>query len=362
MASPDGASPDREPDAREPDAPAAEAADSGAGDASGPTGVCTLEVEADGLTDPGKVRSNNEDQFLIARLETSLRVQATSLPENLIAPYAPPSAALLIVSDGMGGHEGGEVASALAVETVRDAVARVLRYRVEIRKNAPSLVEGFQTAFRKAQAAVKARARRERIREHMGATLTAAYVEAGKLVVAHAGDSRLYLLRDGGCHQLTSDHTLAEALRSAGAITDTQAIRHHGRHILTNALGTSEEIDVETSVTDLEDGDRILLMSDGCHGLVPDERIAELGATGTPTDACRLLVDAALDAGGNDNVTVVCARVFLASPAASARLRAAAANMISPSSDTEPALRAVQAPPPGAEDEAAPETTGPGEA
>jgi protein phosphatase len=147
----------------------------------------------------------------------------------------------------------------------------------------------------------------------MGTTMTLACSLGSDLIVCHVGDSRAYLFRQGQLHRLTRDHTLAQALADVGAIRPEQAATHHLRHVLTNALGAGmDKISVEARRLQLKDGDQVLLCTDGLTDMVSDAAVAEvLGQQLRATDACRALVDLALQAGGKDNVTAVLARYRL---------------------------------------------------
>jgi len=234
-------------------------------------------------TDVGNVRSSNQDVAL-------------EEPE------------LLAVADGMGGHVGGEVAARVAVGALRGAFHR------------EPTVEGLRRAVAEANRAVWSQGQSESELRGMGTTLTAtALVEepGGRQVIALAnvGDSRAYVFWKGQIIQVTADHSLAEEKVRQGQLTEAEAAVHPHRHILTRALGVSSDVDVDLWELHLHDGDRILLCSDGLTNEIGDELIGQiLGSVTDPSEAARALVKAALDHGGNDNVTCIVIDVVGAEP------------------------------------------------
>lgn len=266
-----------------------------------------LKVHAAGLSDVGRVRENNEDQFLVAEVGRALRVQQSSLRQRGTL-FAELHAHLLVVADGMGGHQGGEAASALAVETLEQFLLNAFTFIVRL--SGEEVLAEFQEALRAADARIFAEAAARPELTGMGTTLTVAYAVGQTLYVAHAGDSRLYLFRDRQLHQITQDHTLVRELVERGALSPEQAREHHFRHVITNAVGGSAQgIVAEIHKLGLEAGDVILLCSDGLTEMVPDvELAAALASLPNPEEACRALVARANAAGGRDNVTAVVAR------------------------------------------------------
>jgi protein phosphatase len=226
-----------------------------------------MRVTAAAATDIGQVREGNEDAYL------------------LLDP-------LFAVADGMGGHRGGEVASSLALETVRGL----------FEEGEGSLTEQVERANR----AVFERSQTDRAVAGMGTTLTAALVQGDRARLAHVGDSRAYLLRDGELHLLTEDHTLVHRMVQEGEITPDEAETHPHRSILTRALGVDDALDVDEGMVALRGGDRLLLCTDGLTAMVRDGEIrAILAETPDAREAADRLVRAANDAGGIDNITVV---------------------------------------------------------
>ena len=219
-------------------------------------------------TDKGQVRHGNEDAYVVD-----------------------PRLRLFAVADGMGGHRGGEVASATALEALRAAVA-----------SGTSIGDAIAVA----NAAVFERAGDDHQLAGMGTTLTAVIPDERGLAIGHVGDSRAYLLRDGELRQLTTDHSLVEELVREGRLTEEQAAVHPQRSIITRALGV--ELDVQADVYAIvpRAGDRLLLCSDGLTTMLRATDIAAVLRRETdPTRAANLLVDAANGAGGEDNITTI---------------------------------------------------------
>ena len=226
-----------------------------------------MKVTVGAATDIGQVREGNEDSYL------------------LLDP-------LYAVADGMGGHRGGEVASSLALETVRKLFTA----------GEGTLTEQVEHANR----AVYERSRSDREVQGMGTTLTAALVQDGTVRLAHVGDSRAYLLRDGRLQRLTKDHTLVARMVEDGEITEAEAETHPHRSIVTRALGVEAAVQVDEGILELHDGDRLLLCSDGLTGMVGHDRLeAILREVSDPQEAADALVRAANEAGGIDNITAV---------------------------------------------------------
>jgi PPM family protein phosphatase len=269
-----------------------------------------LTVRSFGLTDPGEVRDTNQDQFLIAVLRKALQVQRTSLPAPKFQ-YSSDQSHLFIVADGMGGHAGGETASALAIDSVDAFILDTFQWFAHFKaKEEDKLLDDFQSALGQANARLLAEAKGRPELHGMGTTLTLAYSLNDMLYVAHVGDSRCYLFRNSLLYRLTRDHTLVEEMVRRGALNVEQAAKYQWRHVITNAVGgTSAEVKVEVHRVHLEAGDAVLLCSDGLTNMVPDEEIARiLRAEAEPEQACNQLVTQANEQGGKDNITVLVAR------------------------------------------------------
>ncbi len=212
--------------------------------------------------------------------------------------------AVFAVADGLGGHAAGEVASGLALESLGDVDPAACA-------DVEALQERLAEAIREANRTVHAAAQEDPARAGMGTTMTAAAVYGKQLVLAHVGDSRAYLLRDGVLWQLTKDHTAAQEAVDAGYLTAEQAAERPERHMLARAVGLEPEVTVDTPPAEvLRPGDQVLLCSDGLNDPVHDRAVATiLEEHKAPRQACDALVQAALDGGGPDNVTVIVVRV-----------------------------------------------------
>jgi len=267
-------------------------------------------VRSFGLTDRGKVRDRNEDQFLIAVLRKALDVQRTSLPQRTVQ-HGSDQGYLFVVADGMGGHAGGEQASALAIDSVETFMLETFKWFFQFKgKEEDKLLAAFHSALGQANARVLAEAAQHPELRGMGTTLTLAYSLNDELFVAHVGDSRCYLCRDGIIHRLTRDHTLVEDMVRRGVLPAEEAEKHHWRHVITNAVGGNDpELKVEVHKVHLQAGDGVLLCSDGLTSMLADEEIARILETEVdPEQACRQLVAQANEAGGEDNITVILGR------------------------------------------------------
>lgn len=270
----------------------------------------SLTVRTFGLTDPGKVRNANQDQFLIAVLRKVLQVERTSLPAPMVQ-YGSDQSHLFVVADGMGGHAGGEKASALAIDSVETFILDTFQWFSRFKgKEEDTLLADFLSALGHANARLLAEAAERPELHGMGTTLTLAYRLNDKLFVAHVGDSRCYLFRNRLLYRLTTDHTLVEEMVRRGALKAHEAAHHQWRHVVTNAVGgDSAEVKVEVHKVYLAVGDAVLLCSDGLTNMVPDEEIARtLQAETDPEAACKRLVTQANEQGGKDNITVIVAR------------------------------------------------------
>jgi protein phosphatase len=276
-----------------------------------------VRVDVGALTHPGKVRPNNEDHFLAVRFGRSLLTIKTNLPKEQVPDRFAEMGYALVVADGMGGAAAGEVASSLAITVGLNLALNRPKWNLvptpeEIREN----METWRRRFRQIDRILTERARADPALAGMGTTLTVACSVGADLMLYHVGDSRAYLFRQGRLRRLTPDHTLAQHLADAGLIEPEEVPRHWLRHVLTRALGSSGgEVEVEIQHLRLADGDRLLLCTDGLTEMVPDDRIEEiLRGVELSEDASSALVDAALEAGGRDNVTVVLARYGIPAP------------------------------------------------
>lgn len=268
-----------------------------------------LLVRSFGLTDPGRVRPSNEDHFVIVELARTICVSQTSVPQAK-SQYSSHRGHLFLVADGMGGHQAGEVASALSVLTVEGFLLNTLKrfFHLQVPEEL-NVMKEFQSALLQADARIFEEAAQHPELLGMGTTLTLAFAVNWRLLVAHAGDSRCYLLSGGKLHQLTQDHTVVADLVRLGTLSAAEASHHPYRHVVTNVLGGPERgVLVEMHKLDLEPGDVVLLCSDGLTERLPDASLAAiLQEEQEPQRACERLVAEANERGGQDNITVIVA-------------------------------------------------------
>jgi serine/threonine protein phosphatase PrpC len=269
-----------------------------------------VQVDVAALSHPGKVRPNNEDHFLVGRLGRYLDVLRTNLPEGELPLRSEETGYGMIVADGMGGAEGGEVASRLAIRTLVDLVLNVPDWILRLdEERVEEAMQRVTQRFRQVDAVLSQHAEGDPKLSRMGTTMTLAYSLGVDLFIVHVGDSRVYLFRQGQLRQLTRDHTLVRMLVDSGQLTQEEAATHRLRHVLTYALGRhGGDVPVEVQRLRLADGDCLVLCTDGLTEMVADAQIADvLGRSGPAEEACRTLVDLALERGGKDNVTVIVA-------------------------------------------------------
>jgi PPM family protein phosphatase len=272
-----------------------------------------LFTHAHGFTDRGRVRESNQDQFLIASPTAALWVQQSSGQKTGVQ-YADVGSHLFVVADGMGGHAGGAEASALAISAVETSLLATLNWLLALRSSehqaSVDVLSELRFALQQADARVCEEATRHPELHGMGTTLTVAYRYRSSLFVAHAGDSRCYLLRGATLFRLTQDHTLASDMVRKGVLQKEEDARSTLRHIITNVVGGPKAgVSVELHRATLQPDDTILLCTDGLTGMLSDLQIASILRTyPEPRAACERLVQGANDAGGQDNVTVIVAR------------------------------------------------------
>lgn len=271
-------------------------------------------------SETGLVRRGNEDSYLVQE-------------------------PLFVVADGMGGHIAGDVASSTAVDVITNEAAHADAANPET----------LAQIVRAANARIFQRAEDDKSLHGMGTTCTLLMLDAGRAHIAHVGDSRAYLFRSDHLDQLTEDHTLVGRMVREGRLTAEEAVRHPQRSVITRALGVDPEVDVDVSTVNLEDGDRVLLCSDGLSSMIPDTAISEvLAAEAGAQSAADRLVDLALEAGGEDNVTVVVVDVDTAAEASDpdARVATGATQAVRVSTPVAPSAAAAWSPgegPPPAE-------------
>ncbi len=269
-----------------------------------------VQVEMAGGSHQGNVRPNNEDHYLAMRGERVLETLLTNLPEGAVPMRFAEVGYAMLVADGMGGRAGGEVASQIALSTLVNLVLNTPDWIMRLGDQEISeVMRRMNERFRRLNTVLHKEAERDPHLTGMGTTLTLTYSVGSDLVLAHTGDSRAYLHRSGQLHQLTRDHTMAQALANVGIIRQDETATHRMRHVLTSALGADTKIEVQAKSLSLVHADQILLCTDGLNDMVDDATIgAILGEASSADEACRKLIERALTNGGKDNVTVVLAR------------------------------------------------------
>ena len=247
-----------------------------------------LSMQVLGSSDIGLKRSQNQDSFFV------------TTSANASGQFE----ALLIVADGMGGLAAGEVASEMAVAFISEG------YKEQIRGQTiptETLEDRLSNLVREANARIYSKGTEDSGYERgiMGTTCTVGIVSENSLYIAHAGDSRAYLLRNKQLLQLTTDDSWVMDQVAAGHLTKSQAKQHPNRNIVTQALGINQDLDVEDIKIELQAGDRLILCSDGLHGLVDDEKIKNILMESSHESVINDLIESAKIQGGHDNITVV---------------------------------------------------------
>ena len=243
--------------------------------------VFTTTLTVGAVTCHGQERTINEDSL--------------GLPEGVPEANLGRKGHLYIVADGIGGHQAGDVASQMAVGLIQ---------RTYYEDTDPDIAASLQRAIAVANAEIHRQAQ-EPAYARMGTTVVAAVVRGDELIVAHAGDSRVYLLRKGTLQQLTNDHTWVAERVAAGILTPEEAAHHDMRHIVTRSLGAQPAVETDVNRYLLLPGDRLLLCTDGLWEPVSDAEIARLLGSGTPQAAANALVNRAVAAGGADDTTAL---------------------------------------------------------
>jgi protein phosphatase len=287
------------------------------GDAQAGSYSSLVKIDVAALSHTGHIRSNNEDHFLVTRLGRTLETMMTSLPDGDTPKLAEEANYVMIVADGMGGHAAGEVASRMALSAIVSLALDIPDWIFKLDdENARKVEHRTRERVREVGTLMMEEAAQDPALSGMGTTLTAARSLGRDLQITHVGDSRAYLFRAGRLHRLTRDHTYAQMLVDLGRLPSIEAADPRHRHILTNALGASDrDVKVDIDLMKLEDGDRVLLCSDGLTEMVDDATISGiLTATPGSHQACEVLVQRALDNGGRDNVTVIVAGYELPKP------------------------------------------------
>jgi protein phosphatase len=266
------------------------------------------DIDVFGMSHVGKVRRENQDQHFVATLHRTMRIWSASIAERRFQQADEPMMALLMVADGVGGGRGGKKASETALEAVWSYLAGAVDVYWTLGAGMEDMVlKRLEQAVEQCHLAVRSAAARDERLNGMATTLTMATVIWPRLYVVQVGDSRCYRLRAGQLELLTTDQTMAQALRAQGVPPERiDTPRLH--HVLTSAIGS--DIAPVTTTFDLEWDDILLLCTDGLTNHLSDDDIRDvLAASSSARGACRALVRQAVRRGGSDNVTVVVGRL-----------------------------------------------------
>jgi protein phosphatase len=248
-----------------------------------------MPVEAFGHTDVGRARKTNEDDYLYRRLDQ---------PPDLGSPPLH----LAAVADGIGGHLGGEIASALAIRVLRESLCRAL----EAPDKARDYRQILKACFEQVNREIFRQASQDERLLGMGSTMVAVLIKEGKALVANVGDCRAYIYHDGSLAQITHDHNWKEEQLRAKNIPEAQILQSPLRNLVTRSLGFEAEVEVDTFEVEMLDRDYLLLCSDGLYKPLAERKIAKaFGGKKAPEAICRRLIRKAVRKGGQDNITAV---------------------------------------------------------
>ncbi|MCB0327438.1 MAG: Stp1/IreP family PP2C-type Ser/Thr phosphatase [Bdellovibrionales bacterium] len=256
-----------------------------------------MKIISCGITDIGRKRQRNEDSYLV---------------NDKLGLY--------IVADGMGGHAGGEFASKIAVTTVEEIIRGVDRIKSDVPDQTyldtpEDNIDGeeqerLRDAISRAGNMIVRRAVEEPELKGMGTTATVMLVNDGNAYIAHVGDSRAYCIREGQLIQITEDHSLVHEQLKSGLITEEEAKTHQLKNIITRSVGVQEEVEVDTIVWKIMEGDYYIMCSDGLSNMVEDDQMLELVNGKELELSARELVDTANQKGGEDNITLILLKVL----------------------------------------------------
>lgn len=274
------------------------------------------KITSAGRTDIGKKRATNQDQYLIADLNKSMQVQSTSLNlDTQSRLYGMSHGKLFMVADGMGGHQGGNRASTLAIDLLINQLLNSMHWFFQMDQDQEHREQGFiddlKTMMQKAHEAIEAESSADSKTRGMGTTLTLAYVIWPWMYVVHAGDSRCYLLRGNELRQLTHDHTVSNQLMEKGGMTQDEANKSPWSNVLYNALGAgASSVNAEIHKVALQPNDMVMLCSDGLYRYIEDSELSNMMLSELePGEICRSFIELANFRGGADNITAIVARL-----------------------------------------------------
>ncbi|HSE18662.1 MAG TPA: protein phosphatase 2C domain-containing protein [Pyrinomonadaceae bacterium] len=270
-----------------------------------------LNVDLGAVSDTGLVRENNQDSYLVMKFGRSLENLMTNLHDNLFEPGYFMSGYGMLVADGMGGMAAGDVASRLALSKLVELIVDTSDWTLALQRDhdVTTVLHRMTERFLQIDEILRKEADNDQSLQGMGTTLTVAGALGSDLIIGHVGDSRAYLMHEDNLTQLTTDHTLAQALIDAGVVNPDDPASRSMRHVLTAAVGSlGEQVDPQVQRFTLHGGDKLLLCTDGLTEMVDDATIAQvLREVKSAQTACQNLVDLALAGGGTDNITVVLA-------------------------------------------------------
>lgn len=245
-----------------------------------------INTEIAALTDIGRKRDHNEDNLVVLQLEEAAEAGCKGV--------------LCAVADGMGGHASGDVASRIAIETLREYYCK---------DQSADVGESLLAAYHQANRTIYEQSDHQTVRSRMGTTLVSAVLHDDKLFIANVGDSRAYVIDDGFIRQVSQDHSwVAEQVRR-GELSQAEAEQHPLRNLVTRSLGVAPEVEVDIFKEPLRPGSAVLLCSDGLSGLVSASEMLEVVLAEKPQNAVRRLVDLANERGGPDNITVIVVKI-----------------------------------------------------
>lgn len=261
-----------------------------------PKGV-PIKITAYGTTDRGKVRSKNEDDLALVDLDASRGIEPPSVERLAVDGHG----LLLAVCDGVGGRRAGEVASSLALHCLSEEMQAL--------GSVCPQSDLFRTAVENVSRRVWQESKLDPVLEGMSTTLTAAVICQSRAVVAHVGDSRAYVLRDGRMRQITRDHSFVAEMVESGALTPEEAERSPYRNVILQAVGQKKKLEVALDAVDLRPGDVLILCTDGLSEKVSPAEMARVVQSADLRQAAEALVKLANERGGEDNITVLIGRV-----------------------------------------------------
>lgn len=266
-----------------------------------------VNMDCFGMTDIGKCRETNQDHFLIADLQKHMRIQSSSVAVNSDQIFGQTMGKLMLVADGMGGANAGEVASELAVDSMAKFLLTSMHWLIHpAQPEIEQFVEDLKAAARFSHEIVRGGANRDPALRGMGTTLTVAYLLWPMLYVLHVGDSRCYVMRNGTLELVTKDQTLAQHLFEHGHLSQSEFEKSQFHNVLMSAIGADTDLNAVVYRRRLVAGDKLLLCSDGVNAHLEDDQIERLlGASESPQSICEHIISEVNHRGGKDNVTVI---------------------------------------------------------